>query len=379
MIKGIKIRLLPTKEQEIEMFKTLNVCRFVWNWGLNFIENHFISTGEYIIGRNVRNEFTKAKKSKELCWVNEVSSKAYNNEFSKLEIAYKRFFNKTSNKPKFKSKKRGNKSFYVRNDEIRIDFKTNLYHMERIGKIRFKPDKRMIGICKYSNIQCSYDGKHWILSFGIEVESQNFKLSEDVIGLDLGIKELITCSDKTIVHNINKSIKVKKLKKKLKRLNRQCSRKYEKNKVNLKFVKTKNIIKLEKSIKYLYRKISNIRKDNIHKATTNIVNSLPKAIVLENLNVTGMMKNRHLSKAIKGCNFYEIRRQIEYKSDFKGIQVIVADRFFPSSKTCNNCGAINKYLKLSDRIYKCECGYEEDRDLNASYNLRDYGISVLRK
>lgn len=378
MIKGIKIRLLPTDEQEQKMFKTIGVCRFAWNWGLEFINNNYKETGKHAFGRKVRDEFTKFKKQEGFEWINEVASKAYNNEFDLLDDSFKRFFKKTSGKPKFKSKKNFINSFYIRNDRVSINFTNNSIVLEKIGKVSFKSDRRIPKNVKYSSISCSYNGKYWILSFGVEVENQNFELTEEVIGIDLGIKTLMTCSDKTIVHNINKSAKVKMLVKKLKRLQRQCSRKYEMNKVGNKFIKTQNIIKLEKKIKLMCMKISNIRKDNIHKATSKIVNKLPKAIVLEDLNVRGMMKNRHLSKSISECMFYEIRRQIEYKTKFKGIKAIFVGRFFPSSKTCNCCGSINKNLKLSDRIYKCECGYEEDRDLNASYNLRDYGISMLK-
>ena len=169
-------------------------------------------------------------------------------------------------------------------------------------------------------------------------------------------------------------MKVKKLEKRLRRLQRKVSRKYQNNKEGSTFVKTCNIIKLENQIKLLQRRLSNIRKNYLHQTTTSIVKTKPRRIVIEDLNVSGMMKNRHLSKAIQKQGFYEFRRQLEYKCKRKGIELVISDRFFPSSKTCSNCGTINKDLKLSDRIFNCGCGFSIDRDLNASINLANYNI-----
>ena len=176
------------------------------------------------------------------------------------------------------------------------------------------------------------------------------------------------------IKNINKSKKVRKLKKRLKRLQRQVSRKYETNKQGNKFVKTNNIIKLEKRIKLLHRKLSNIRNNHIHQATNKIIKLSPYRVVMEDLNIKGMMKNKHLSKAIQEQEFYEFIRQMKYKCEFNGIQFVQADRYFPSSKLCSCCGSIKKDLKLKDRVYKCNCGLEIDRDKNASINLSNYGL-----
>ena len=177
------------------------------------------------------------------------------------------------------------------------------------------------------------------------------------------------------IKNINKTKRVKRLKKRLKRLQRQVSRKYEANKQGNKFVKTNNIIKLEKRIKLLHRKLSNIRNNHIHQATNKIIKLKPYRVVMEDLNVKGMMKNKHLSKAIQEQGFYEFIRQMKYKCEFNGIQFIQADRYFPSSKLCSCCGKIKHDLKLKDRIYKCDCGNIIDRDLNASINLSNYGLA----
>ena len=379
MYKAIKIRLLPTKDQEEKMLKTINVCRFAWNWGLSYRNNYYKETEKSIKGRQIRSEFTKFKKTEGFEWINEVSSKAYENEFDKLDMAFDRFFKKISKYPKFKKKKEQRKSFYCRNDSFNFNFINNTCSIEKVGRVKFKSDRKIPKLKKYSNITCSFDGKYWILSFGVEVEKQDFQLTNETVGIDLGVKTLMTLSNGTIVNNINKSKKVRELEKELKRLQRQCSRKYEMNKEGNKFKKTQNIIKLEKEIAIIYRRITNIRTNEIHQATNNLMKSLPKIIVLEDLNIKGMMKNRKLAKSVMDCKFYEIRRQIEYKSKYYGIEVVIADRWFPSSKTCNCCGNIDRGLKISDRIYKCSCGYIEDRDLNASYNLRDYGVNLTRK
>ena len=379
MYKAIKIRLLPTKDQEEKMLKTINVCRFAWNWGLSYRNNYYKETEKSIKGRQIRSEFTKFKKTEGFEWINEVSSKAYENEFDNIDVAFDRFFKKISKYPKFKKKKEQRKSFYCRNDSFNFNFINNTCSIEKVGRVKFKSDRKIPKLKKYSNITCSFDGKYWILSFGVEVEKQDFQLTNEIVGIDLGVKTLMTLSNGTIVNNINKSKKVRELEKRLKRLQRQCSRKYKMNKEGNKFKKTQNIIKLEKEIAIIYRRITNIRTNEIHQATNKLIKSLPKTIVIEDLNVKGMMKNRKLAKSVMDCKFYEIRRQVEYKSKYYGIEVIIADRWFPSSKTCNCCGNIDRDLKISDRIYKCSCGYIEDRDLNASYNLRDYGVNLTRK
>ena len=199
------------------------------------------------------------------------------------------------------------------------------------------------------------------------------------IGIDLGIKDLAICSNDYTYQNINKTKTVKKIEKKKRRLQRSISRKYEKNKKGGGYCKTSNIIKSEKDLLKLNHRLANIRQNYLHQTTTEIVKTKPSYIVLEDLNVKGMMKNRHLSKAVQQQCFGEFRRQIEYKSAWNNVQVIIADRFFPSSKLCSCCGNIKKDLKLSDRIYKCECGNVIDRDYQAALNLKRYGEMVLEQ
>lgn len=373
MNKSIRIRILPSKEQELLMLKSIGCSRFTYNWALNRCNNLYEQGIKYNIA-DIRKEFTQLKKQEEFKWLNEVSNTTMVESMRNLDKAFKIFFKTKKGYPKFKSKRKSRRSFYVRYD--RLYFKNNVCNIERIGKVRFKTNYD-IPNCKYSNPYCSYDGKYWYLSFGFEVEEKQTTLNKDLsVGIDLGIKELavINCLDKPI-KNINKTKKVRRLNKRLKRLQRQISRKYEANKEGSKFVKTNNIIKLEKQIKLLHRKLSNIRNNHIHQATNKIIKLNLYRIVMEDLNISGMIKNRHLSKAIQEQCFYEFTRQIQYKCKFNGIEFIQVDRFYPSSKTCSCCGKIKHDLKLKDRMYKCDCGLEIDRDKNASINLGNYKLA----
>lgn len=372
MIKSVKIRLIPTLEQEILMFKSIGVSRFTYNWGLNRY-NELLSLNEKPSKESIKKEFNNTiKKQEEYKWLYEVSSQTIAQVFSDLNNAFSNFYKKRARYPKFKSKRKSRQSFYVRYDALKFeDGKVNL---EKIGKVKYKTNYNIPNLNKYVNTRCSFDGKYWYLSFGFEHDENQVELNDISIGIDLGIKDLATVSHiNSPIKNINKSSKVRKLKKKLKTLQRQVSRKYEENKCGNKFVKTNNIIKLEKQIKLLYRKLSNIRKNHIHQATNKIIKLYPYKVVMEDLNVSGMMKNKHLSKAIAEQCFYEFTRQMKYKCEFNKIEFIQADRFFPSSKKCSCCGEIKQNLKLKDRVYKCDkCGFKLDRDKNASINLSYY-------
>ena len=367
MKKSLKIRLLPTKEQEELMLKSIGCSRFAYNWVLNRCNELYKQGVKYNMS-NIRKEFTQLKKQEDFKWLNEVSNTTMVESMRNLDKAFKQFFKIKQGYPKFKTKRKSKQSFYVRYD--RLYFINNFANIEKIGKVKYKTNYDIPqgkNICKFSNPYCSFDGKYWYLSFGFEVGENQTTLNKDLsIGIDLGIKHLavVNVLDKPI-KNINKTKRVKRLKKRLKRLQRQVSRKYEANKQGNKFVKTNNIIKLEKRIKLLHRKLSNIRNNHIHQATNKIIKLKPYRVVMEDLNVKGMMKNKHLSKAIQEQCFYEFIRQMQYKCEFNGIQFIQADRYFPSSKLCSCCGNIKHNLKLKDRIYKCDCGNIIDRDLNA--------------
>lgn len=232
---------------------------------------------------------------------------------------------------------------------------------------------------KYTNPRFTYDGLHWYVSVGIEAEDSTAVPLNDGIGIDLGIKDLAVCSDGNVYKNINKTTAIKKSEKRKRRLQRSISRRYKKNKKGVSYCKTSNIIKREKELLKITKRLTDIRQNYLHQTTSEIVKRKPSFICIEDLNVSGMMKNRHLSKAVQQQGFYEFRRQIEYKSAWSNIPLIIADRFFPSSRLCSCCGNIKKDLKLSDRIYECECGNVIDRDYQASLNLNMFGENVLKQ
>ena len=249
---------------------------------------------------------------------------------------------------------------------------------QKLNWIRLAEYGRIPTDCKYMNPRIKYDGINWWITIGIEYEDFTSLPLNEGIGIDLGIKDLAICSDKNEYRNINKTQKVKILEKRKRRLQRSISRRYEKNKEGVVYCKTSNIIKREKELLKLNHRLANIRQNYLHQTTSEIMKRKPSFICMEDLNVKGMMKNKHLSKAVQQQCFGEFRRQIEYKSAWNNIQVIIADRFYPSSKLCSCCGNIKKDLKLGDRIYKCECGNTMDRDYQASLNLKIYGENVLK-
>lgn len=368
MILAKKVRLYPSETQEQKLWQSVGTARFIYNWTLAKQEENYKNGGKFISDGVLRKEITQLKKN-ELSWLNEVSNNIAKQAVKDACDAYKKFFKGLSDKPRFKTKKRSKKSFY--NDNVKLKVKDNkLVNIEKIGWIKTN-EQLPIGV-KYSNPRISYDNKYWYISVGIEQEENQEELTDISLGIDLGLKDLAICSDGTVYKNINKTYMVRKIEKRLKRLQKQVSRKYEKNKKGKEYVKTKNIIKLEKQIQQVHRRLANIRNNYLHQTTTNIVKTKPYRVVIEDLIVSNMMKNKHLSDAIRKQGFSEFRRQLEYKYNFRGIKFVVVDRFYPSSKSCSQCGKIKKDLKLKDRVYKCSCGLNIDRDLNASINLSKY-------
>ena len=368
MILAKKVRLYPSETQEQKLWQSVGTARFIYNWTLAKQEENYKNGGKFISDGVLRKEITQLKKN-ELSWLNEVSNNIAKQAVKDACDAYKRFFKGLSDKPRFKAKKRSKKSFY--NDNVKLKVKDNkLVNIEKIGWIKTN-EQLPIGV-KYSNPRISYDNKYWYISVGIEQEENQEELTDISLGIDLGLKDLAICSDGTVYKNINITYMVRKIEKRLKRLQKQVSRKYEKNKKGKEYVKTKNIIKLEKQIQQVHRRLANIRNNYLHQTTTNIVKTKPYRVVIEDLAVSDMMKNKHLSDAIRKQGFSEFRRQLEYKYNFRGIKFVVVDRFYPSSKSCSQCGKIKKDLKLKDRVYKCSYGLNIDRDLNASINLSKY-------
>ena len=382
MIKSIKVRLNPNNKQLTKLLQYAGCARFAYNWAISREQDNYKQGSKFLSDSELRKEFTQLKKQSEYQWLNEVSNNVTKQAIKDACNTYKKFFKGQCKYPKFKSKKHSTPSFYQ--DNIKIQFTDTHVKVEgfsmskkqnkqKLNWIKLCEKGRIPTDCKYMNPRFTYDGLYWYVSVGIEEDDNTTLPSNEGIGIDLGIKDLAICSDRNTYKNINKTQTVKKLEKRKRRLQRSISRRYEKNKKGVSYCKTSNIIKREKELLKLNHRLTNIRQNYLHQTTSEIVKREPSFICIEDLNVKGMMKNRHLSKAVQQQCFGEFRRQIEYKSAWNNISVIMGDRFFPSSKLCSCCGSIKKDLKLSDRIYKCECGNVIDRDFQASLNLKDYG------
>lgn len=388
MIKSIKVRLNLNNKQRTKLFQYAGCARFAYNWAIAREQDNYNQGNKFLSDSELRKEFTQLKKLQEYKWLNEVSNNVTKQAIKDACNTYKRFFKGQCKYPKFKSKKHSTPSFYQ--DNIKIQFTDTHVKVEKFSMSKKQNKQKLNWIklcekgriptdCKYVNPRFTYDGLYWYVSVGIEVEDATTIPLNDGIGIDLGIKDLAVCSDKNTYKNINKTQRVKKLEKRKRRLQRCISRRYEKNKKGVSYCKTSNIIKREKELLKVAKRLTNIRQNYIHQTTSEIVKRKPSFICMEDLNVSGMMKNKYLSKAVWQQGLYEFRRQIKYKSELNNIPVIIADRLFPSSKLCSRCGNIKKDLKLSDRIYKCQCGNIIDRDFQASLNLKIYGENVLKQ
>jgi putative transposase len=381
MIKSIKIMLIPNKKQETKLFQYAGTSRFAYNWTLAKQKENYTSGGKFIQDGELRKEFTQLKKQDEFKWLNSVSNNVTKQAIKDACDSYKRFFKGQSSFPRFKSKKKSRPSFYQ--DNIKIKFSETHVKLENLATSKKKTKQKLNWVklaehsripvnCKYTNPRLTYDGINWWISVGVECDDSQEKPNNQAIGIDLGIKDLAICSDEITFKNINKTKKIKKLEKKKRRLQRKISRKYLNNKKGVNYCKTSNIIKSEKELLKLNHRLTNIRKNYLHHTTTEIVNRKPRYITIEDLNIKGMMKNRHLSKAVAQQSLYEFTRQLEYKCRWNNIELRKVDRFFPSSKMCCECGFVDRELKLSDRVYKCKCCDNViDRDYQASINLRD--------
>lgn len=391
MIRSIKVRLNPNNKQLTKLFQYAGSARFAYNWAISREKENHKQGNKFLSDMDLRKEFTQLKKLQEYKWLNEVSNNVTKQAIKDACNAYKKFFKGQSKFPKFKSRKYSTPSFYQ--DNVKIQFTdthvkveafsmSNKQNKQKLNWIKLYEKRKIPTDCKYMNPRFTYDGLYWYVSVSIEVDDNTdntILLSNEGIGIDLGIKDLAVCSDGNTYTNINKTQRVKKLEKKKRRLQRSVSRRYNKNKKGDNYCKTNNIIKREKELLKTSKRLTNIRHNYLHQTTSEIIKRKPSFICIEDLNVSGMMKNRHLSEAIQQQGLYEFRRQIEYKDKWNNIPVIIADRFFPSSKMCSCCGHIKKDLKLSDRIYKCECGNIINRDFQASLNLKKYGEDVLNQ
>ena len=377
MLKGFKIRIYPTKEQEQILWRHIGVCRFVWNWALDYQMTYYQNNGKHLSAFSMINLLKPLKNDGEHGWLYDISSTSLQIVCRDLNNGLQGCFKKQNRYPKFKSRKRSKPNYPVR--ASRLYFRNVFVVVEKLGKVKYKTDfdiPQGRDVAKFYNARISFNGFKWFLSFAMECENQAPTLTDKTMGIDLGVKELaiVACGEEQkTFHNINKSKKMKQLEKKIKHKQRSVARKYEANKVGNTYHKTNNIIREELEIRRLRKRQSDIRHNYIHQVTHELVSMLPRTVVMEDLNVSGMMKNRHLSKAVQEQCFYEFIRQMKYKCEWNGIEFIQVDRFYPSSKTCSNCGTIKKDLKLSDRTFVCpDCGFTIDRDYNAALNLMRY-------
>ena len=383
MLKSFKTEIKPTQEQISKINRTIGTCRYLYNFYLAHNKELYDKGEKFMSAKSfsvwLNNEYIPDNQDKS--WIKEVSSKAAKQSLENANRAFSSFFKGQSGFPRFKKKSNQDvKMYFVKTDaKAVIRCERHRIKIPTLGWVRLKekgyiPTTKQGYVIKSGTVSCKA-GRYYV-SVLIDVpDTEKTRLNDFGLGIDLGVKEFAVISDGVIKKNINKTAKLKKLEKKLKRNQRCLSRKYEdlkKRNNKMKGEATRqNIQKQVLKVQKLHHRIDNIRTDYINKTIAEIVKTKPSYITIEDLNVKGMMKNRHLSKAVASQKFYEFRTKLEKQCKESGIELRVVDRFYPSSKLCHCCGFIKKDLKLSDRIYKCDCGYKCDRDFNASLNLRD--------
>ena len=377
LLKSFKTEINPTEEQKARIRKTIGTCRYVYNFYLGHNKALHDNGEKFMTGKSfslwLNNKYIPDNPDK--TWIREVYSKAVKKSIEDGCAAFTRFFKHQSDFPKFKKKGKSDvKMYFVRNNPKDCQCERHRLKIPTLGWVRIK-EKGYIPTTKDGYMirsgTVSVKAGRFYVSVLVEIPDVNINNNlNEGIGIDLGLKDFAIISNGKTYRNINKSAGLKKLEKQLIREQRSLSRKYE----NLKkgeSTQRANIQKQKLKVQKLHHKMDNIRTDYINKIIAEIVKTKPSYITIEDSNVKGMMKNRCLSKAVASQKFYEFRKKLKAKCDEKGIELRVADRFYPSSKTCHHCGSIRKNLKLSDRIYRCECGYVADRDLNAALNLKD--------
>ena len=377
MLKSFKTEINPTEERKVKIRKTIGTCRYIYNFYLAHNKELYDKGEKFMSGKSfsvwLNNEYLPQNPDK--LWIKEVSSKSVKRSIENGCIAFTRFFKHQSAFPNFKKKGKSDvKMYFVKNNPKDCRCERHRINIPSLGWVRTKekgyiPTTKDGYVIKSGHVSIRAD-KYYV---SVLIEIPNNKIannSNEGIGIDLGLKDFAIVSNGKTYKNINKSAKLKKLEKQLIREQRSLSRKYENLKKGESTQKT-NIHKQRLKVQKLHHRIDNIRTDYINKTIAEIVKTKPSYITIEDLNVSGMMKNKHLSKAVASQKFYEFRTKLQAKCNENGIELRVVDRWFPSSKTCHCCKNIKKDLKLSDRIFKCDCGYIEDRDFNAALNLRD--------
>ena len=381
LLKSFKTEINPTQEQMQKINRTIGTCRFVYNFYLAHNKELYDSEKRFLSGMDFQKWLNNIylKENPEYLWIKEVSSKSVKQSIMNADKAFKRFFKKQSGFPRFKKKNRADvKMYFIRNNPNDCLCERHRISIPTLGWVRLK-EKGYIPTSKQgyrikSGTVSRKAGRYYVSVLIDMPDTEKPQLNTFGLGIDLGIKEFAVMSNGIVKKNINKTAKLRKLEKQLKREQRCLSRKYEDVKKHNKKkgeATRQNIQKQLLRVQKLHQRIDNIRTDYMNKTIAEIVKNKPSYITIEDLNVKGMMKNRHLSKTVASQKFYEFRTKLKSKCDDNGIELRVVDRWYPSSKLCHRCGCIKKDLKLSDRIYKCGCGYIEDRDFNAALNLRD--------
>lgn len=379
MLKSFKTEIAPTEEQKEKIRKTIGTCRYIYNFYLAHNMELYENGGKFMSGKAfsvwLNHEFLP--EHPEYSWIKEVSSKAVKKSMEDACGAFTRFFRHQAKFPRFKKKGKSDVTMYfVKNNPKDCRCERHRISIPTLGWVKLK-EKGYLPVTKDGLVirsgTVSIKAGRYYVSVLVELPDRRPSISSNEgIGIDLGLKVFAVCSNGKTYRNINKTAKVKKLEKQLQREQKCLSRKYENLKKNKKGGATQeNIQKQKLKVQKLHHRIENIRTDYINKTIAGIVKTKPSHITVEDLNVKGMMKNRHLSKAVASQKFYEFRNKLKAKCDETGIELRVVDRFYPSSRLCHCCGSVRKDLKLSDRVYRCGCGYVADRDLNAALNLRD--------
>ncbi|HII4402064.1 MULTISPECIES: RNA-guided endonuclease InsQ/TnpB family protein [Clostridium] len=380
MKRAYKMEINPTDEQKSKIHRTIGVSRFVYNFYIARNKEIYERKGKFISGMDfskwLNNEYIP--NNQEVKWIKEVSSKATKQAIMNGDKAFRDFFKKAKGFPKFKKKKNQDvKAYFPKNNKTDWTLERHRVKIPTLGWVRLKEFGYIPinSVVKSGTVSQKAD-RYYVSILVEEDDKKVYKSTNEGLGIDLGVKEFAVCSDGSKFKNINKTSTVKKIEKKLKREQRKLSRKYESLKIRNKNIKEgratgQNIQKQIVKVQKLHQRLTNIRTDYINKTVFSIVNQKPSYVTIEYLNVKGMMKNRHLSKAIVSQKFFEFKTKLMSKCKQNNIELRIVDRFYPSSKTCSNCGKIKKDLKLSDRIYICDCGFTIDRDLNASINLKN--------
>ena len=377
LLKSFKTEINPTEEQKVKIRKTIGTCRYIYNFYLAHNKELHDNGEKFMSGKSfsvwLNNEYLPTNPDK--LWIKEVSSKSVKRSIENGCVAFTRFFKHQSAFPTFKKKGKSDvKMYFVKNNPKDCRCERHRINIPSLGWVRIKekgylPTTKDGYVIKSGTV--SIKAGRYYVSVLVEIPDMLIGNSNnDGIGIDLGLKDFAVASNGKTYKNINKSARLKKLEKQLRREQRCLSRKYEYLKKG-ESTQRENIQKQKLKVQKLHHRLDNIRTDYINKTIAEIVKTKPSYITIEDLNVSGMMKNRHLSKAVASQKFYEFRSKLKVKCDENSIELRVVDRWYPSSKLCHCCGSIKKDLKLSDRIYKCDCGYAEDRDLNAALNLRD--------